>query len=947
MKAPLCLLAISFSLSAQDNRKPFEYWPGASYDARLPTMKQVVGHDPGERVTRPEDIVKYVEALAAARPRQMRVLDYGKTWEGRRLIYCVVSAESNIGRLDEVRAGMKQLADPRKTPDADAKRIMARMPVVLWLAYGVHGNEISSSDAAMMTIYHLLGSHEDKLVDEILSNVLVILDPLQNPDGRSRFVNNFEIAEGLRPDPSQMAAEHNEPWPGGRTNHYYVDMNRDWFALSQPETQGRIKAFQEWFPAAYVDLHEMGSDSTYYFAPEANPYNPYITSTQRDSLEWFGRNNAKWFDRYGFNYFTREEYDEFYPGYGASWPLFHGSIGMTYEQGSTRGLVVRRSDGRTVQYRDTVRDHFVASISSCETALRNKDKLLENFYQYRKSAAEGSPGVREFIFPREGNVSNVDKLAANLAFQGIEVKRATAAFKNAGKEYPAGSYVVPLAQPAGRLVRTLLDPQVSMEPDFLKEEEHRRASRQPSEMYDVTAWSLPLLYGVAALSAPEVSKGSFEAVAPGETPPGKVIGSKPEVAYLVPWGVSAAARFLAAGLQEGLHILTTDKVFKLAGRTYPTGSLIVKVKDNAPDVAGKVERLAKSSGAEVYTTDTGWVDEGSNFGSGRVFPVPRPAIAVAWDRPTAASSAGAARFVLERQFGYPVSAVRTDQLARGDLSQFQVIILPDAGGAGAAGGGPGGGESYDTIFGANGARRLNDWVQAGGTLIGLGGGAVAYLADPRTGLLAIAQENVYRESASGAGGGAGPSPATTTAGAPVAGQPSGQPATSATAAGQASGQTTPTTAPVRVPGKLIASDRDLDKAIQADTELPDSLHGVLIRAKVNPEQWITAGLPDTIHVLASGRAIFTPIKLDKGFNAVYFAGPDQLLASGYMWEQNRKQLAYKPFVVVQHTGRGNVIGFTEDPNFRGYMDGLNLLFLNAVFRGAAHGYAPSWYYSQE
>jgi hypothetical protein len=378
---------------------------------------------------------------------------------------------------------------------------------------------------------------------------------------------------------------------------------------------------------------------------------------------------------------------------------------------------------------------------------------------------------------------------------------------------------------------------------------------------------------------------------------------------------------LAAGLQEDLKILTSDKVFKLAGRTYPTGSLIVKVKDNAPDLAEKVERIAKSSGAEVYATDTGWVDEGVNFGSNRVFSVPRAVVALAWDRPTASGSAGATRFILERQYGYPVSAVRTDQLARGDLNQFQVIILPDTAG------GPGGGESYDTVLGANGARRFNDWVQAGGTLIGLGGGAVAYLADPRTGLLAISQENVVRESAPpSTGGGRGGTSAV----------PGAAPAGGGSPASPAPPQT-PAAPAARVPGKLLTSDQDFDKAIQPDTELPDSLHGVLVRAKVNPEQWVTAGLPDTIYVLASGRAIFTPVKLDKGFNAVYFAGPDQLLASGYMWEQNRKQLAYKPFVVVQRSGRGNVIGFTEDPNFRGYMDGLNLLFLNAVFRGAAHG----------
>jgi hypothetical protein len=426
-------------------------------------------------------------------------------------------------------------------------------------------------------------------------------------------------------------------------------------------------------------------------------------------------------------------------------------------------------------------------------------------------------------------------------------------------------------------------------------------------MYDVTAWSLPMQYGIPAIATAEVSSGSFEPVKAGELPPGKIVGPKPDVAYLVPWGLSSAARFLASALQEDIKIDTTDKEFKLAGREFPRGTLIVKVKENAADLPDKMDRLAKTSGAEIVATNTGWVDEGANFGSNRVFSVPKPTIALAWDRPTSSAAAGATRFVLEREYGYPVTVVRTDQLARGDLHQFDVIILPDTGGP----------EGYNEVLGANGARRLTDWVQSGGTLIGLGGGAVSWLADSRTGLLAITQEDVARPPDKDA------KPPTS-----VPAQPPSQPsAAAAPAAPQA---------PQRVPGKLIATPEEFEKAIEAPTELPDSLHGVLIRAKVDPEQWVSAGVPDTVYVLASGRAIFTPIKLDRGFNAAYFVGPDQLLASGYIWDQNRKQLAYKPFVVVQKNGRGSVVGFTEDPNFRGYMDGLNLLFLNAVFRGPAH-----------
>jgi hypothetical protein len=325
-------------------------------------------------------------------------------------------------------------------------------------------------------------------------------------------------------------------------------------------------------------------------------------------------------------------------------------------------------------------------------------------------------------------------------------------------------------------------------------------------------------------------------------------------------------------------------------------------------LAQTIAGLAKSTGADIYTTDTGWVDEGANFGSHHVFTVPRTKIAIAWDRPTNSTAAGATRFVLERQYGYPVSVVRTQQLSSGDLSQFNVIILPDAGGFG-------GGESYSSILGANGMRRLKDWVQAGGTLIGVGSGAVSFLADSRSQFLSISQENQPRATAEGGG------------------RPAERPSGAGTSA--ASGGAPPA-AESRVPGKLLATEADFEKAIQPDNDQPDSLHGVLLRAKVDPEHWSTAGAPETVNVMVQGRSIFTPIKMDKGINAAYYSGADQILASGYIWEQNRKQLAYKPFEVVQRDGRGYVIGFTSDPNFRGYMDGLNVLFLNAVFRGPAH-----------
>jgi len=879
---PFLLAILVWPLAAESK---FEFWPGASYDPRIPTYGKVLGYQPGERITWHAGLMKYLEALAGA-TRQVKIFEYAKSWEGRKLVYAAVGSEANLKRLEEIRAGMQKLADPRRTPEAEARKLMATLPAVIWLAYGVHGNEISSPEAALLTAYHLLAARKDKMVDDILANVLVLIVPTQNPDGRDRFVHHFEQSEGLEPDAQPVAAEHVEPWPGGRSNHYLFDLNRDWFALTQPEILGQAKALQEWFPLVYVDLHEMGADSTYYFAPEAIPYNPHLTQEQTKSLEWFGRNNARWFDQFGFDYFTREVFDAFYPGYGASWPAYHGSIAMTYEQASTRGLIVRRSDESMLLFRDTVRHHLVASLSSCETAARNREKLLDQFYRYRKTAIEegARENIREYILPRQGNTSAVDKLAALLGEQGIEIKRAAAAFRNAGREYPAGSYVISLAQPAKRLIRNLLDLQVPMEEKFVKEQERLRRKKLPDEIYDVTAWSLPLSFNLEAVPSAEISQGNFQAVKPERIPPGKVNG-KATVAYLAPWGTQAAGRLLAAALRKELHILSADKPFTQESRTYPAGTLIFKVKDNLPGLPETLEKLAGATGAEIQATGSGWVDEGVNFGSRYVVRVRKPAVALAWDRPTSSTSAGWTRFVLERQFEYPVTAIRGQLLGTADLSRFQALILPEASG-----------EGYSQAFGANGTRRLKDWVAAGGTLIGLGN-AVSYLADPKVNLLAVQQEELPR------------------------------PETKAKK---------PETEGARVPGKLLASEDEYSKAIQAETELPDRVLGVMAKARLDPDHWMTAGLGETVTAMVSGRSIFTPIKLDKGVNAAVFLGPDKLLASGYLWEENRKQLAYKPLLIVQREGRGLVIGFTADPNFRAYMDGMNLLFINAVLRGPAH-----------
>ena len=889
-------LLLSFTatlLAVTANAQDFEYWPNANYDPSVPTIESVLGHAPGERITRHADAVRYFEALASSDPDRVSVHRYAESWEGRDLIYVVIASPDNMQRIDDIKQDMQSLRNAATTSRSEADRIIASGPAVTWLSYGVHGDEISSTDASMLTAYHLLASRGDSRVADILRESVVVIDPMQNPDGRDRFIHGFEMAEGLVPNADRLSAEHDQPWPGGRYNHYLFDMNRDWFTLNQPESAGRVAVLQEWFPVVYVDLHEMGGDRTYYFAPGADPINPHVTATQAKNEELFGKTNAAWFDEFGIDYFSRDVYDNFYSGYGSSWPQYFGSIAMTYEQAGVEGLRLRQYNGNELRYRDAVRNHFITSLGSAETVATNRQKFLQDFYDYQVSAnAEGrSDDIRTYIIPQQADQAGANKLAGLLVQQGVSVGVADASFKACGEDYGAGSYVIDMAQPAKRLVRTLLDTNVAMDSDFVSEQEKRRSIGLESKIYDVTAWSLPLQMNVRAETCNRLPKVGTTPAEPDLVHAPDLPISNARVAYLVPWGEATAVRFLSHALQRGLAVKSSDAAFTLQGRRYPGGTLIVDVADNTADVHRSVRDLASMSGANIVAVDDSWVTDGPNLGANQVVSHNRPDVAIAWDEPTRPTSAGQARFVIERQFDYPVTAIRTSRIAKADLSNYEVLILPEAYGDG-----------YGGALGESGADNLRDWVQKGGVLIALGS-ANNYLADANIDLLSIRRENAVVEEVdedSDSSGDDEEEPESTVA------------------------------------GRNLTSVADYDASITPASKLPDSLAGALLRADVVPEHWLAAGVASSLNVLAWGDDIYTPIRLDSGVNVARFASADDLLTSGYIWEENRKQLAFKPFVVSQPLGRGFVIGFTQDPTIRAYLDGLNVIFGNAIFRGSAH-----------
>ncbi|WP_137679070.1 M14 family zinc carboxypeptidase [Aurantiacibacter suaedae] len=848
--------------------------PG-TFDPAIPELQQVIGHAPGEEITAPADLLTYMEALAAAAPERVRLVEYAESWEGRPLVYAVIASPANMARIEAIKADMGELA--RGIAPAAASAIIERTVPVTWLSYGVHGDEISSTDAALALAYHLLASEGDATVDTILANSVVIIDPSQNPDGRNRFVQSFTAARGLVPQVDPDTAEHDQPWPGGRVNHYLFDLNRDWFALTQPETRGKVAAVRDWQPVVFVDAHEMGGASTYFMPPVANPINPNITLGQISAQELLGRNNAAALDAIGQPYYTREVFDAFYPGYGDSWPMMNGAIGMTFEQASARGLVYERPDGTVLTYRDGVRNHFTTTLATAYTVATNARRFLSDYAAYRRSAATGEAGRGSYVIDLASRRWNAEQLGRRLAFQGIAVRQVGGPASACGKSYPQGYLAVPREQGTGRLVRSLLDEQTDLPGSFVAEQEDRRSRDLPHELYDSTAWSLGLMSGVDVTLCADAAGGTALAA---DAPLAERTETPGTFGLVVPWSDSGQVRLVAEALRAGLVGRSSAEAFTTGGRSYPRGSVVFTAAAN-PDKLGELNRLARTIGAETRALANGWVDRGPNLGSDAVAMLTAPRIAMLWDDGVSPLSAGALRYVIEQRLALPVAPIRTGKVSAADLGRYDVVLVPD--------GSPG------RALGSAGVAALASFAEEGGVLVAIGQ-SIMDLNRGEDALLATKPEG-------------------------------------AASAGDAKGKA-PGEGPV-APGTDIATLAEYRSLIGDPDALPDVLPGALLNTAIDPDTILSAGYEAGPVVNADGNLIFTPLARGTGTNAVRYAAPADLLASGYIWDENRRQMAFKPYLMAQEHGDGLVVGFAQDPSTRGYLDGLDLLIANAVLQAPA------------
>ncbi|MGK2961749.1 MAG: M14 family zinc carboxypeptidase, partial [Gemmatimonadaceae bacterium] len=458
----------------------------------VPSPAAYLGYEPGERFTPHARIAAYFEQLAST-SELVTLREIGETYEHRPLLLATITAPRHHANLERIRGNVARLA----SGEGDAASLAANTPAVVWLAFGVHGNESSSAEAAML-VAHALAT--DPQYASLLDDVVVVIDPVLNPDGRDRYVEWYRRTRGSKANPDPLSFEHMEPWPGGRYNHYMVDMNRDWSWLTQRETQARVAAYGEWNPQVFVDFHEMGHESTYFFPPSANPLNANLPGEIESWLERFGRANATAFSARGWPFFVGERFDLFYPGYGDSWPSLRGAVGMTYEMagGGRAGSVVERRDGTALTLRDRIERHFTAAMVTVRTAAEHREGLLRYTHQTAQSQirngrntfllAPGTPGVERLVSLLMGQGIRVEMLSSAATLRATSLNRD----ETQSRTFPRGTAVVTTRQPLGRLATTLLERTPVFSGGFLEQQRVKADEDDSDDFYDLTTWSLPI-----------------------------------------------------------------------------------------------------------------------------------------------------------------------------------------------------------------------------------------------------------------------------------------------------------------------------------------------------------------------------------------------------------------------------------------------------------------------
>ncbi|MCU0419309.1 MAG: M14 family metallopeptidase [Cyclobacteriaceae bacterium] len=693
MKNLTTVLVLSLmSLLAGAQGQPLSYYlpTGTSYDPAIPTPAAVIGHEVGEWHVTHDRLVNYMYALDRASDR-ITITETGKTHEGRPLLLLTVTAPANHQNIEKLRAEHLKLTDPAQSASVD----IANMPAVFYVGFSIHGNEASGVNAGLLTAYHLAAA-QGKEMDEALANTIILLDPCYNPDGVQRFSGwvNSRKSRVVSADPNDN--EHHEPWPGGRFNHYWFDLNRDWLVAQHPESQARATSFHQWKPNVLTDHHEMGTNATFFFQPGVpSRMHPLTPEKNLELTRKIGTYHAKALDQIGSLYYTQEGFDDFYYGKGSTFPDVQGAIGILFEQGSSRGHLQESING-PVTFAFTIRNQFVTSLSSLRAVVDMRAELLayqRDFYKNSVTDAAKDP-VKAYV------IGSKDKAATHhfvemVRRHQVEVYANQTASVN-GKPVEV-AYTIPLNQPQYRLLKGMFD---------------KRTVFKDSLFYDISSWTLPLAFG---LEYEEVKTLPVlgEKVSALPFPTGKKIGNGTYAYLIEPYGYYAP-RAMYRLLHQGYKVKVATEPFVSEGRTFARGTLLIAKANQTKtqeELQQALHQITTEDGLDVYATATGLDYVGVSLGSGSFLPVRKPEIAMLVEGGVSATDVGELWHLLDVRYGIPVALMPLSVLNASSISRYNTLLMAEG--------------SYYALPEAT-KEKLKAWVQAGGVIIGFEG-AVSWL----------------------------------------------------------------------------------------------------------------------------------------------------------------------------------------------------------------------------
>jgi hypothetical protein len=651
----LCITLLQiFTYQAFSQVADSYYLPqNVTYNSNIPTPQKFLGYQVGEQHVTPYETITYMKELARLSDR-FHVETYAKTFENRELLLVTVTSPQNYARIEQIKTEHQKLVNPSQSSSLD----LQKMPIVVWMGYSVHGNEASGTNSNLMSAYYLAAA-QGASVDSLLNETVILIDPVINADGGNRFATWVNINRSTNLVSDVNSREFSETWPGGRSNHYWFDLNRDWLYQQMPESKGRLSKFYDWRPNILTDHHEMGSASSFFFQPGIPARtHPLTPKSNIDLTIKFGKYQAAGLDKIGSAYYTQENYDDFYYGKGSTLPDVNGSIGILFEQASSRGHLQETSNG-VVSFPFTVRNQVTATFSTLRAAREMRVELLEHMRNFYKESS--SDAIKGYVFGGGNDAVKTWEMVNMLKRNKIDVYRLAKTETQDGNSFDKEtSFVVPTNQPQHRLIKSMFE---------------KRTKFEDSLFYDISAWSLQYCMNVPTAEAKTaVSLG--EKVEANDFPKGKVYGKSP-YAYFFEWDSYYAPRAAYELLRKGYNLKVATEPFTaiVEGKTQTFGYGTIQIFNNGSDPSALLQTLSERDGINFYATQTGLTPSGIDLGSEKFKKIRLPKVLMLGGAGVQSTDAGEIWHLLDQRINIPLTVADIETANRVSLEKYTHIVL--------------------------------------------------------------------------------------------------------------------------------------------------------------------------------------------------------------------------------------------------------------------------------